>query len=222
MINKQGKIILFVALGALCLAGLGIGLYFGVFRKSSSGDMHNSDLHNIFYGMDYTPLNSQYPWCTTTQDHVTADIAVLSQLTTRVRLYGTDCNQTEFVLNAIQKLKVDMTLMMGVWLDTNQTTNSRQLAQMYSVLQNYPTNLFEGIYVGNEVLFREDMTESQLVSIISAVKTNVTSMNLSVKLPIGTSEMGSKWSSTLSQAVDIVGANIHPYFSGETSSFVLI
>jgi len=39
-----------------------------------------------------------------------ADGQILSQLTTRLRLYGANCNDTALVMQAIQDTKVDMTI----------------------------------------------------------------------------------------------------------------
>ena len=47
------------------------------------------------------PWGTTYPECLKwppSQNNVTRDIAVLSQLTNKVRLYGMDCNSTEMVL----------------------------------------------------------------------------------------------------------------------------
>ena len=79
-------------------------------------------LKKIFDGMDYTPLDAQYPGCGCTQTNITADVAILSQLTNKIRLYGTDCGQATMVLNAIQDLKVDLTVFLGVCVDKNSTT----------------------------------------------------------------------------------------------------
>lgn len=146
----------------------------------------DSSLKKIFDGMDYTPLNAQYPGCGCIQANITADIAILSQLTDKVRLYGTDCDQATMVLDAIQSLKVDMTVFIGLWVDNNSTTLNRGLNAVYDILKTYPTNLIDGIAVGNEVLFRQDLTETQLISLISEVRTNVTAMNLGKTLPICT------------------------------------
>jgi glucan 1,3-beta-glucosidase len=39
-----------------------------------------------------------------------AEGQILSQLTTRLRLYGANCNDTALVMQAIQDTKVDMTI----------------------------------------------------------------------------------------------------------------
>jgi len=41
---------------------------------------------------------------------INTDRQILSQLTTRLRLYGANCNDTALVMQAIQDTKVDMTI----------------------------------------------------------------------------------------------------------------
>ncbi|TKA71605.1 hypothetical protein B0A49_10174 [Cryomyces minteri] len=178
----------------------------------------NTKLHKVFPGMDYTPLNAQYPDCLSnppSQNNITRDMAVLSQLTNAVRLYGTDCNQTEMVLHSINKLGLkDMRVWLGVWLGNNDTTNARQLDQMYKILDDHGGDPFAGVIVGNEVLFRKDLTAAELGTVISGVKTNLTAKN--IKLPVATSDLGDNWTAGLANEVDIVMANIHPFFAGVT------
>ena len=202
---KRKWIIIGIILFILAAAGAGVTVWLVKFRNtgSSSGSSGSSNgrngfgatasdlkkdssLQKIFTGMDYTPLNAQYPGCGSIQQNVTADVAILSQLTSKVRLYGTDCDQATQVLDAIQDLKVDLTVFIGVWVDNNSTTLNRQLAAMYDILTKYPADLIDGVAVGNEVLFRQDMTEAELISLIKEVRTNVTAMNLGKTIPICT------------------------------------
>ena len=180
--------------------------------------MNNPDLHRVFPGIDYTPFNGQYPGCLTwppSQSNITMDVAVLSQLTNTIRLYGTDCNQTEMVLHAIDKLGLtDMKVWLGVWLDNNQTTSNRGLSAMYDILSKNGADPFAGVIVGNEVLFRKDMTEDQLTQTLTDVKKNLTGQN--INLPIATSDLGDDWTATLAESVDVVMSNIHPFFAGVT------
>lgn len=195
------------------------GLY-DIDSKQVKALLHNDALHKVFPGMDYTPFNAQYPDCLSNppdQNNITLDIAILSQLTPAVRLYGTDCNQTEMVLTAIDRLGYNSTLQLwlGVWLGNNATTNTRQLQQMYHILDNYPSTHFAGIIVGNEVLFREDLTETELGTQLTAVRQNLTARGIS-DLPIATSDLGDDWTKALAADTDIVMANVHPFFAGVT------
>ncbi|KAK6359855.1 hypothetical protein TWF696_000988 [Orbilia brochopaga] len=180
--------------------------------------LNNPKLHKSFYGMDYTPLNGVYPECLTwpaTQNNITKDIAVISQLTSRLRLYGNDCNQTEMVVEAIKTLDVDMKVWLGVYIDGNQTTNARQFQQMYNILDKYGQDPFIGVVIGNEALFSKYITEGSLIQLLMEVRTNFTTLGYT-KLNITTSDLGSAWTANLAQAVDTVMANVHPFFAGVT------
>lgn len=176
----------------------------------------NKDLHKVFPGVDYTPFNGQYPDCLTwppSQSNVTRDMAVLSQLTNAVRLYGTDCNQTEMVLQAINVLGLtDMKVWLGVWVDNNSTTSDRQLSAMNDLLDKYGAAPFAGVIVGNEVLFRKDLTVEDLGTLLGDVKSNLTAKK--IDLPLATSDLGDDWIASLATNVDIVMSNIHPFFAG--------
>ena len=176
----------------------------------------NINLHKVFPGMDYTPFNAQYPACLSnppSQNNVTMDVAVLSQLTNTIRLYGTDCNQTEMVLHAINKLSLTgIKVWLGVWLDGNTTTNDRGLNAMYDILAKNGTDPFAGVIVGNEVLYRKDLSATDLSTILTSVKNNFTT--LKYNLPVATSDLGDDWTADLAKVVDVVMSNIHPFFAG--------
>ncbi|CAI7604046.1 unnamed protein product [Penicillium glandicola] len=181
----------------------------------------NTELHKVFPGMDYTPWGVQYPDCVKwppSQNNVTRDMAVLSQLTNTVRLYGTDCNQTEMVLHAIDRLELkDIKLWLGVWIDSNTTTTERQIKHLYKLLDDTKdTSIFKGVIVGNEALFRagdsKQSAQENLISYIKDVTSEVKKRNLD--LSIATSDLGDNWNAELVDEVDVVMSNVHPFFAG--------
>ncbi|RAK98843.1 putative cell wall glucanase [Aspergillus ibericus CBS 121593] len=183
--------------------------------------MNNPNLHKVFPGMDYTPWGVQYPLCLQyppSQNNVTRDLAVLTQLTNTIRLYGTDCNQTEMVLNAIDRLQLtNMKVWLGVWIDTNQTTTDRQISQLYKIVEDAnDTSIFKGAIVGNEALYRAGSdvasAETNLIGYINDVKDHFRQKN--INLPVGTSDLGDNWNAQLVSAADFVMSNIHPFFGG--------
>lgn len=86
-----------------------------------------------FYGVAYTPKNALAEYgCGTTLANVTEDIQLISQLTSaflplasrvrietddgrtaRLRMYGSACNQSALVLQAIQDTKVNLSVWLG-------------------------------------------------------------------------------------------------------------
>ena len=180
--------------------------------------MGNANLHKVFAAMDYTALNVQYPYCMhypPSQNNITRDMAVLSQLTNTVRLYGTDCNQTQMVLHAIERLELQdtMKVWLGVWQDGNSTTNARQLAHMWEILEEYGRAPFLGVIVANEILFREEMTMAELKQLLDAVKANMTARGWD-DFVVATADLGDNWTAQLAAISDAIMGNIHPFFSG--------
>ncbi|KAI1809119.1 glycoside hydrolase superfamily [Poronia punctata] len=180
--------------------------------------LNNPDLHKVFPGVDYTPLNVQYPDCMKhppSQNNVTRDLAILSQLTNTIRLYGTDCNQTEMTIHALQQLKMqdEIKIWLGVWQDNNETTNARQLDQMWRVLDQYGDKPFKGLIIGNEILFRKEMTAQALGNLLDTVRANLSRHDWD--LPVATSDLGDNWDPDLAEISDYIMGNVHPFFAGQ-------
>ena len=182
------------------------------------GLLNNGRLHKVFPAMDYTPPRMQYPTCSGSQNDITRDLSVLSQLTHSVRLYSTDCNQSEMVLHAIRRLGLtDMKIWLGVSLDTNTASNNRQLQQLYKVLDSVKDkSVFKGVIVGSEALFRGGSdtatTEKDLIEYMRGIKAAFTRKN--IKLPVATSSRADKWSQDLAQVSDFFIPDINPFYAG--------
>ncbi|KAK3822809.1 MAG: glycoside hydrolase superfamily [Benniella sp.] len=97
----------------------------------------NYAFKRVFYGMAYVPLNAQLPVCYNTQQTVDDELQLLVQTTKRVRLYGTDCNVLRFTLDAIQRLKLDLQVVAGIWIDRDNATFMRQRDEFFSVISAY-------------------------------------------------------------------------------------
>ncbi|KAG0355337.1 hypothetical protein BGZ54_001204 [Gamsiella multidivaricata] len=142
-------------------------------------------LGKVFYGIDYTPGGAQEPDCSVNLGNVIEDMKLLSQLTSRVRMYGLGCHQTEAVLKAMDYLGLlDMQIIVTLWVDSNRTYWEQQQNIFWSLIDNDLTkdtgyvgasdlnqqdpkaaasakiskvvSRIIGISVGNEVLFRNE------------------------------------------------------------------
>ncbi|KAG5354396.1 putative glucan endo-1,3-beta-glucosidase btgC [Yarrowia sp. C11] len=171
----------------------------------------DASLHNVLHGIGYSPQNVMTSQCGVNQTEVTLDVAALSRITNRVRLYGTSCDQALYVLRAIDSLKVNMKVTLGVWINGNPVVCAAQMAEAISAAEQFP-HLIDSILVGNEVFFRGELSPAKLVGYMDELRTELQQRNLTI--PIGTSELGSQWSPYMASNVDILGANIHPFFGG--------
>ncbi|KAJ6507920.1 glycoside hydrolase family 17 protein [Mycena vitilis] len=204
---------------------------------SSSSSAPNSDpssfvkdpaLVRSFYGIAYTPEGSQLPGCGNSLDDVITDIQLLSQLTTRIRLYGADCNQTELVLEAIAQTKVDMTVWLGNYAIATDSgaAYARQRDAIQAAIQKYGVGHIGGVTVGNEFILNyldaSNATDPNgsvgnagaaiLTGDIADTRSMVGGLSLS-DIEVGTSDAGSYFNTLVLEAVDYGMANVHPWFA---------
>lgn len=78
----------------------------------------------------------------------------MSQLTTNIRLYGADCNQSSLALAAIQATQVNMSVWLGNYpaLNDNGTAYYRQKQEIQTALQQFGAANVKGVTVGNEFI----------------------------------------------------------------------
>ncbi|TFK27782.1 glycoside hydrolase [Coprinopsis marcescibilis] len=199
--------------------------------KDPSTFIKNPNLHQAFYGIAYTPENSQLPNCGNALGDVITDIQLLSQLTRRIRLYGADCNQTALVLEAIRQTKVDMQVWLGNYpiATDNGAAYERQRDIIRDALSTYGTDHISGITVGNEFMLNYLLGQGAtttdpnspvaergadiLIANIQDTRTMLDSMHLPKTLAVGTSDAGSYFNNRVLEAVDYGMANVHPWFA---------
>jgi exo-beta-1,3-glucanase (GH17 family) len=185
------------------------------------------NLHQSFYGLAYTPYGSQLPDCGNSLAAVIQDIQIMSQLTTRVRIYGADCNQSALLLEAIKQTKVNMTVYLANYAvaTDNGTAYRRQRDEINAAVTTYGTAHIGGISVGNEFMLDylddNDATDPNgavgntgaaiLIADIQDTQSNLTTMG--VKIPVGTSDAGAYFNNEVMAAVDYGMANVHPWFA---------
>lgn len=161
-------------------------------------------LIHSFHGIGYTPLLSQMPWCGASLTNITEDIKILSQLTSRIRLYGQDCKQADMTLQAIRLLKIKMNVILTVWVDANDTTYQRQYNSLLDTLKNYGNDgNIEYISVGNEVLFRKEIKPEVLFQRMIDLRGVLKQMNFP-NIKVVTSDLGSNVSPAMVKATDAV------------------
>ncbi|CAK9441317.1 uncharacterized protein LODBEIA_P51860 [Lodderomyces beijingensis] len=169
----------------------------------------------LFNGIAYSPSGTMEPICGFSRRDAMLDLAKLSTVTTKIRTYGMQCNQSELILDAIDHMNLNMTVALGVWISSNETENKSQMDLMKKLISAHPDpqRVINSIYIGNEVLFRGDVSKEQLLEYIQDAKSFLKLIHAEA-IPVGTSEVGSLIDSTLLAQCDVVGANIHPFFGG--------
>ncbi|KAL7418119.1 glycoside hydrolase superfamily [Mrakia frigida] len=183
----------------------------------------NPALTRSFFGLAYSPDGVLLPYCGAEQSQVTDDIILLAQMTPRIRLYASDCNQTALVLQAIQDTNADLSVHLGIYIDGNDTVYERQVDAIVDAISKYGTAHIAGITVGNEFLLQSYgdgvatdaagiAARTELLAYIQTTNATLQALNLDKVIPLGTADAGSAVTTPLCAGADFVMANVHPWF----------
>jgi len=156
-----------------------------------------------------------YPQCNQTLLSTILDMQLLSQITTRIRLYGSDCNQTALVLEAIKQTKTNIKVFPAIFVvDKDDAAYQRQKTALQQALQTYGTDNILGITVGNEFMLNYILENKATnangtvglaaSALLKAKITDIRQMlaSMSINLPVGTADAGSYFNNDLLGAVD--------------------
>jgi len=156
----------------------------------------------------------------------------MSQLTTRVRLYGADCNQTALVLEAIKQTKVNMDVFVGNYvLPSDNASYDRQRDTIKQAILTYGTDHILGVTVGNEFMLNyltdNDATDpngsvgqqgaAMLIAYIQDTRSMLSSLSLSKAMPVGNADAGSYFNKEVLSAVDYGLSNVHAWFANTSA-----
>ncbi|CAI8494156.1 unnamed protein product [Hanseniaspora opuntiae] len=175
----------------------------------------NSISHShTFDGLNYTPQGILYPKCEVMAKDVILDLLTISNVTSRIsRLLGFNVNKFRYIIEAIRMFDIDLKISIGVLITDNNDFNNQQIEEVEYLLDNYPTNSVESIFVGNEVLKRNITDEKTLIKYIDRLKQKICDKKANIS--VGTSELGGMISKNIIEASDVIGANIYPFFTGQ-------
>lgn len=167
---------------------------------------------HIFKGVAYLPTVTQNDRCVYTWENAIQDIVQLSQVTNKIRTYNTRCQTIDFLVEAIERFNLDMKITLGIWLSNDERENELQIEDAKRILRKYHPRHFNYILVGNEVLFRNDLSQSVLIGHINDLRRFL--QTIEVSIPVGTSEISDRINKDLIQEVQVIGINVHPFLTG--------
>jgi len=145
-----------------------------------------------------SPQKGQYP----NEDELRQDLEQLSKLTDSIRIYTVEGTQAE-IPRLAEEFGLRVTL--GVWISPDLERNEREIQKAIE-LANSSRSVVR-VMVGNEALFREEITPEALIQYLDRVRA-------AVKVPVTTSEQWHIWKEhpELAKHVDLIAAHILPYW----------
>jgi exo-beta-1,3-glucanase (GH17 family) len=157
--------------------------------------------------VSYAPFRgSQTPLSPTTHvsaEQIAQDLAQLAKISDCVRTYS-----IENGLDQVPELaaKVGLKVIQGIWLGSNRLKNLTQISTAVRLTKEYPATI-TSLVVGNEVLLRGEMTQSDLAATIRSVKAQVA-------VPVTYADVWEFWlrNREVYEVVDFVTIHILPYW----------
>jgi exo-beta-1,3-glucanase (GH17 family) len=165
--------------------------------------------------MTYSPYTESGN-CKTKQE-VLKDITVIkSKGFNLIRVYSTDCSGLEFIGDACKSLGLNVIL--GVYIEGSGVSGAQE--QVTAIAKWAQWGMVELIVVGNEAIQSGYVDAATLASFIKSAKSSFAAAGYTGQ--VTTTEPINVWqqygSASLCSAVDIVGANIHPFFNAEVTA----
>ncbi|KAJ5765743.1 hypothetical protein N7520_005302 [Penicillium odoratum] len=167
------------------------------------------------YGMTFSPYTDSGDCMT--QEEVYKNVKVIADKGfDLMRIYSTDCSGLEFIGNAAKKY--GMSLILGVYIESTGTSGAQE--QVTAISEWAQWSMVKLIVVGNEAVSSGYVTAAELASFITSSKSSFESAGYTGH--VTTTEPIDIWqeygTSNLCSPVDIVGANIHPFFNADTTA----
>ena len=169
------------------------------------------DLQRQLASVSYTPSEGQTNpdlGPPATPERIRADLKLLSPLTRSIRTYsatqGVDL-EPSIVPSIASEFGLRVTS--GAWIGKNKARNEIEIESVIKLAKQ--NSNVASIVVGNETIYRDDVTVPELIQLIQKVKSKTS-------VPVTTGEIWSVWRDhpELVSAVDYIGVHLLPYWEG--------
>ncbi len=137
-------------------------------------------------------------------EQIRSDLKLLAPITRAIRTYSSTAG-VELVPGIAAEFDLRVTI--GAWIDKHKDRNEREIRSVIDLAHRHGN--VNGIFVGNETIYRGEQTVPDLIKLIQRVKR-------STNVPVTTGEIWHVWIEhpELVSAVDFIAAHILPYWEG--------
>lgn len=165
------------------------------------GKYLNNGIHGICFS---SYLDGQSPGSLIDEDQIRKRMEIIKPFTKWVRTFS--CTDGNELIPAIAKQN-GLKVMVGAWLSDNKEVNEKEIKNLIKVAKAGNADL---VAVGNEVLYREELTEEELLEYIARVKKELPDVQVGyvdayyefVNRP------------AITEACDVIFANCYPFWEG--------
>lgn len=162
-------------------------------------------LHNGVHGFCFSLYEEgQKPGDSVSEDQIRRRLEILKPFSKWIRTFS--CTEGNEIIPVIAK-ELGFKTLVGAWLGKDKAKNDGEIAGLLDLVSR---GMVDVAAVGNEVLYRKDLTEDELIAYIRDVKEKVTTV------PVGYVDAYYEFAKrpAISEACDIILCNCYPYWEG--------
>ncbi|MBD0831841.1 glycoside hydrolase family 17 protein [Aestuariibaculum sediminum] len=165
------------------------------------------------HGLCFSPYEEgQKPGDQLTEAQVRRRLEIIKPYTKWVRSFS--CTEGNELIPIIAK-ELGMKTLVGAWLGDDPETNADEIKGLKKLAKEGYVDIAA---VGNEVMYRGDLTEAELLEYIYDVKSNINN------IPVGYVDAYYEFTQRpkITEACDVVLANCYPYWEGCSIEYALV
>lgn len=168
-------------------------------------DLFNRILSNGIHGLCFSSyLEGQGPGSIITEDQIRKRIETIKPYTKWIRTFS--CVEGNELIPAIAK-ENGLKVMAGAWLSDDKIMNEEEMKGLADVVNSGNADL---VAIGNEVLYREELSEEELLGYINDFKEKFPG------IPVGYVDAYYEFVNrpAITEACDVIYANCYPFWEG--------
>ncbi len=190
-----------------------LGIDTNTLGKTELQQMSQSVLKSGMYGLCFSPYQEgQKPGDPISEEQIKRKLELIVPYTKWIRVFScTDGNEQIPKLAKQYGLKT----LVGAWLGDDAQTNEKEIEALIKLSQE---GFVDIAAVGNEVMYRGDLKEAELIRFINRVKQAIP------EISVGYVDAYYEFSDRpkITQACDVILANCYPYWEGCSLEYSLV
>ena len=181
------------------------GVDYSSYSEEDLSSLFSKYLNNGIHGICFSSyMDDQAPGSIISDEQIQRRIDTVKPYTKWLRTFS--CTDGGERVPAIAK-KNGLKTMVGAWLSDNPELNEKEIANLIQVAKDGNADL---VAVGNEVLYRKELSEEELLEYISRLKKELPG------IPVGYVDAYYEFVDrpAITEACDVIFANCYPFWEG--------
>lgn len=182
-------------------------------NEDELGFLFHETLKTGMHGMCFSPyLEGQQPGTQLNEDQIRKRIEIIKPYTNWIRTFS--CTDGNELIPRIAH-EYGLKTLVGAWLGTDEEINEKEISNLIQLAKQGYANI---IAIGNEVMYRGDLTEAELLVYIYRVKNEIPD------IPLGYVDAYYEFENrpNITKACDVILANCYPFWEGCSIEYSLL